>query len=134
MSIMHKWRKPGTMVNLPRRCRPTKMTPRAYVQPIQEVTKELRTTKKQTQKTQTNTHITKSCQKQNPLQAFVKIFCGLTRQMQKCWEDWSPIPSGVKYFHKKKPLCQRSNMMVVGLEIWSCFAASGPGLALTDEP
>lgn len=35
-------------------------------------------------------------------QAFVKIFCGLTRQMQKCWEDWSPIPSGVKYFHKKE--------------------------------
>lgn len=103
MSIIHKWRKPGTMVNLPRRFLPTKMTPRAYVQLIQEVTTELRTTKKQTQKT--HTHITNSCQKQNQLdatQAFVKIFCGLTRQMQKCWEDWSPIPSGVKYFHKKE--------------------------------
>ncbi|KAF7654779.1 hypothetical protein LDENG_00064760 [Lucifuga dentata] len=45
-AIIHKWRKHGTVVNLPRSGRPTKITPRAHRRLIQEVTKEPRTTSK----------------------------------------------------------------------------------------
>ncbi len=48
-AIIHKWRKLGTVVNLPRRGRPTKITPRAQRRLIQEVTKEPRTTSKELQ-------------------------------------------------------------------------------------
>ncbi len=39
-AIIHKWRKHGTVVNLPRSDRPTKITPRAQRRLIQEVTKD----------------------------------------------------------------------------------------------
>ncbi|XP_054624657.1 galactokinase isoform X2 [Dunckerocampus dactyliophorus] len=45
-AIIHKWRKHGTVLNLPRRGRPTKMTPRAQQRLIQEVTKDPTTTSK----------------------------------------------------------------------------------------
>ena len=45
-TIIHKWRKHGTVVNLPRSGQPTKGTPRAHRQLIQEVTKEAWTTSK----------------------------------------------------------------------------------------
>ena len=48
-AIIHKWRKHGTVVNLPRSGRPTKMTPRAQRRLIQEVTKDPRTTSKELQ-------------------------------------------------------------------------------------
>ncbi len=48
-AIIHKWRKLGTVVNLPRSGRPTKITPRAQWQLIQEVIKEPRTTSKELQ-------------------------------------------------------------------------------------
>ncbi len=48
-AIIHKWRKLGTVVNLPRSGRPTKITPRAQWRLIQEVIKEPRTTSKQLQ-------------------------------------------------------------------------------------
>ncbi len=47
--IIHKWRKLGTVVNLPRSGRPTKITPRAQRRLIQEVIKEPRTTSKELQ-------------------------------------------------------------------------------------
>ncbi len=47
--IIHKWRKLVTVVNLPRRGRPTKITPRAQQRLIQEVIKEPRTTSKELQ-------------------------------------------------------------------------------------
>ncbi|KAK3564430.1 hypothetical protein QTP86_020368 [Hemibagrus guttatus] len=40
-AIIYKWRKHGTVENLPRSGRPTKITPRAQRQLIQEVTKDL---------------------------------------------------------------------------------------------
>ncbi len=43
-AIIHKWRKLVTVVNLPRRGRPTKITPREQWRLIQEVIKEPRTT------------------------------------------------------------------------------------------
>ncbi len=43
-AIIHKWRKLGTVVNLPRSDWPTKMTPRARWRLIQKVIKEPRTT------------------------------------------------------------------------------------------
>ncbi len=46
-AIIHKWRKLGTVVNLPRSGRPTKITPRAQRRLIQEVIKEPRTTSKE---------------------------------------------------------------------------------------
>ncbi len=48
-AIIHKWRKLGTLVNLPRSGRSTKITPRAQRQLIQEVIKEPRTTSKELQ-------------------------------------------------------------------------------------
>lgn len=48
-AIIHKWRKFGTVVNLPRSGRPTKITPRAQRRLIQEVTKEPTTTSKELQ-------------------------------------------------------------------------------------
>ncbi len=47
--IIHKWRKLGTVVNLPRSGWPTKITPRAKRRLIQEVIKEPRTTSKELQ-------------------------------------------------------------------------------------
>ncbi len=48
-TLIHKWRKLGTVVNLPRSGRPTKITPRSQQRLIQEVIKELRTTSKELQ-------------------------------------------------------------------------------------
>ncbi len=48
-AIIHKWRKLGTVVNLPRSGRPTKITPKAQWRHIQEVIKEPRTTFKELQ-------------------------------------------------------------------------------------
>ncbi|KAK3513490.1 hypothetical protein QTP70_015502 [Hemibagrus guttatus] len=47
--IIYKWRKHGTVENLPRSGRPTKITPRAQRQLIQEVTKDPITTSKELQ-------------------------------------------------------------------------------------
>ncbi len=47
--FIHKWRKHGTVVNLPRSGRPTKITPRAQRRLIQEVTKDPTTTSKELQ-------------------------------------------------------------------------------------
>ncbi len=48
-AIIHKWRKPGTVVNLPRSGRPTKIIPIAQRQLIQEVIKEPITMSKELQ-------------------------------------------------------------------------------------
>ncbi|KAK3530731.1 hypothetical protein QTP70_000763 [Hemibagrus guttatus] len=48
-AIIYKWRKHGTVENLPRSGRPTKITPRAQQQLIQEVTKDHTTTSKELQ-------------------------------------------------------------------------------------
>ncbi len=48
-AIIHKWRKLGTVVTLPRSGRPTKITPRVQRRLIQEVIKEPRTTSKELQ-------------------------------------------------------------------------------------
>ncbi len=48
-AIIHKWRKLGTVVNLLRSGRPTKITPREQHRLIQEVIKEPRTTSKELQ-------------------------------------------------------------------------------------
>ncbi len=48
-AIIHKWRKLGTVVNLPRSGWPTKITPSAQWRLIQEVIKEPRTTSKELQ-------------------------------------------------------------------------------------
>uniref|UniRef100_A0A803K2Z5 Transposase Tc1-like domain-containing protein n=1 Tax=Xenopus tropicalis TaxID=8364 RepID=A0A803K2Z5_XENTR len=48
-AIIHKWQKHGTVVNLPRSGRPTKITPRAQRQLIREATKDPRTTSKELQ-------------------------------------------------------------------------------------
>ncbi len=48
-AIIHKWRKHGTVVNLPRSGRLTKITPRAQRRLIQEVTKDPTATSKELQ-------------------------------------------------------------------------------------
>ncbi|KAK3542023.1 hypothetical protein QTP86_010605 [Hemibagrus guttatus] len=48
-AIIYKWRKHGTVENLPRSGQPTKFTPRAQRQLIQEVTKDPTTTSKELQ-------------------------------------------------------------------------------------
>ncbi|KAK3569864.1 hypothetical protein QTP86_006729 [Hemibagrus guttatus] len=49
IAIIYKWRKHGTVENLPRSGRPTKITPRVQRQLIQEVTKDPTTTSKELQ-------------------------------------------------------------------------------------
>ncbi len=46
-AFIHKWRKLGSVVNLPRSGRPTKITPRAQWRLIQEAIEEPRTTSKE---------------------------------------------------------------------------------------
>ncbi|XP_029370196.1 zinc finger MYM-type protein 4-like [Echeneis naucrates] len=58
-AIIHKWRKHGTVVNLPRSGRPTKITPRAQQRLSQEVTKEPRTTSEQLQASLTSLKVTR---------------------------------------------------------------------------
>ncbi|KAK3519567.1 hypothetical protein QTP86_010505 [Hemibagrus guttatus] len=48
-AVIYKWRKHGAVENLPRSGRPTKITPRAHRQLIQEVTKDPTTTSKELQ-------------------------------------------------------------------------------------
>ena len=48
-AIIHKWQKHGTVKNLPRSGRLTKITPRAQQRLIQEVTKDPTTTSKELQ-------------------------------------------------------------------------------------
>ncbi|KAK3506148.1 hypothetical protein QTP70_002435 [Hemibagrus guttatus] len=48
-AIIYKWRKHGTVENLPRSGQPTKITPRAQRELIQEVTKDPTTTSKEPQ-------------------------------------------------------------------------------------
>ncbi|KAK3573598.1 hypothetical protein QTP86_030017 [Hemibagrus guttatus] len=48
-AIIYKWRKHGTVANLPRSGRPTKITPRAQRELIQEITKDPTTTSKELQ-------------------------------------------------------------------------------------
>ncbi|KAK3545955.1 hypothetical protein QTP70_016945, partial [Hemibagrus guttatus] len=48
-AIIYKWQKHGTVGNLPRSGRPTKITPRAQRQLIQEVTKDPTTTSEELQ-------------------------------------------------------------------------------------
>ncbi len=48
-AIIHKWRKLGTAVDLPRSGRPSKIAPRAQRRLIQEVIKEPRTSSKELQ-------------------------------------------------------------------------------------
>uniref|UniRef100_A0A9J7Z8I4 Sleeping Beauty transposase HTH domain-containing protein n=1 Tax=Cyprinus carpio carpio TaxID=630221 RepID=A0A9J7Z8I4_CYPCA len=60
-AIIHKWRKLGTVENLPRSGRPTKITPRAQQRLIQEVIKEPRTTSKEQQASRTSVKMTVCC-------------------------------------------------------------------------
>ncbi|KAK3537826.1 hypothetical protein QTP70_019230 [Hemibagrus guttatus] len=56
-AIIYKWRKHGTVENLPRSGRPTKITPRAQRQLIQEVTKVPTTTSKELQASLTSVKV-----------------------------------------------------------------------------
>ncbi len=131
-AIIHKWRKLGTVVNLLRSGRPTKITPRAQWRLIQEVIKEPRTTSKELQASlasiKVSVHdstIRKRLGKNGLLtfakkyldypQAFGQIFCGLMRQKLNFLEGVCPVTSGVKptqHFIKRTSY-QQSNMVVV---------------------
>uniref|UniRef100_A0AAY4ESR0 Serine/threonine protein phosphatase 2A regulatory subunit n=1 Tax=Denticeps clupeoides TaxID=299321 RepID=A0AAY4ESR0_9TELE len=54
--IIHKWQKHGTVVNLPKSGRPTKITPRAQRQLIREATKDPRTTSKELASVKVSVH------------------------------------------------------------------------------
>ncbi|KAK3569879.1 hypothetical protein QTP86_006755 [Hemibagrus guttatus] len=115
-AIIYKWQKHGTVENLPRSGRPTKITPRAQQQLIQEVTKDPTTTSKELQASLAS------------VKTFGKILCGLTRQKLNFLEGLCPITSGVKSnnaFQKKIiPTVKYGGGSVM---VWGCFAASGPG-------
>ncbi len=160
-AIIHKWRKLGTVVNLSRSGRPTKITPRAQRRLIQEVIKEPRTTSKELQaslasiKVSVHDSTTRKRLGKNDIQrvprqkktqrlvshlpknmliipkTFGQIFCGLMRQKLNFL---CPIASGVK---PTQHLIKKNIIPTVkhggSVMVWGCFAASGPGwLAIID--
>ncbi|KAK3536076.1 hypothetical protein QTP70_026936, partial [Hemibagrus guttatus] len=60
-AIIYKWRKHGTVENLPRNGRPTKITPRAQRQLIQEITKDPTTTSKELQASLASVKLNSEC-------------------------------------------------------------------------
>ncbi|KAK3542958.1 hypothetical protein QTP70_007913 [Hemibagrus guttatus] len=97
-AIIYKWRKHGTVENLPRSGQSTKITPRAQRQLIQEVTKQPTTTSKELQASL----------------ASVKVCVHYVwRKSNTTFQKKNIIPT-VKY--------GGGSVMV-----WGCFAASGPG-------
>ncbi|KAK3550665.1 hypothetical protein QTP70_002365 [Hemibagrus guttatus] len=97
-AIIYKWRKHGTVENLPRSGRPTKITPRVQRKLIQEVTKDPTTTSKELQP-----HL--------PQLRSVSHY--VWRKSNTAFQKKNIIPT-VKY--------GGGSVMV-----WGCFAASGPG-------
>ncbi|KAK3556965.1 hypothetical protein QTP70_022309 [Hemibagrus guttatus] len=108
-AIIYKWRKHGTVENLPRSVRPTKITPRAQRQLIQEVTKDPTTTSKELQASlaSAKTDETKIGHFGRSVSHYV------WRKSNTAFQKKNIIPT-VKY--------GGGSVMV-----WGCFAASGPG-------
>ncbi|KAK3535322.1 hypothetical protein QTP70_007932 [Hemibagrus guttatus] len=97
-AIIYKWRKHGTVEDLPRSGRPTKITPRAQRQLIQEVTKDPQ-------------QHPKNCRPHLPQLRSVSHY--VWRKSNTAFQKKNITPT-VKY--------GGGSVMV-----WGCFAASGPG-------
>uniref|UniRef100_A0A9J8AH52 Transposase Tc1-like domain-containing protein n=1 Tax=Cyprinus carpio carpio TaxID=630221 RepID=A0A9J8AH52_CYPCA len=155
-AIIHKWRKLGTVVNLPRSGRPTKINPRVQRRLIQEVVKEPRTTSKGLQASlasvKVNVHdstIRKRLGKNSihgrvPRQKLLltkmntKAHLTFAKKKKKKVELFGRCVSCYIWrktnttFHKKNiiPTVKHGGGSVM---VWGCFAASGPGrLVISD--
>ncbi|KAK3526855.1 hypothetical protein QTP86_000718 [Hemibagrus guttatus] len=110
-AIIYKWRKHGTVENFPRSGRPTKITPRAQRQLIQEVTKDPTTTSKELQASL----------------ASVKVSVHDSTIRKRLGKNGlhGRVP-------RRKPLLSKNIIPTVkygggSVMVWGCFAASGPG-------
>ncbi|KAK3508507.1 hypothetical protein QTP70_031365 [Hemibagrus guttatus] len=108
-AIIYKWRKHGTVENLPRSGRPTKITPRAQRQLIQEVTKDPTTTSKELQASL----------------ASVKTFGEKIELFGRSVSHYVWRKSNTAF--QKKIIIPTVKYGGGGVMVWGCFAASGPG-------
>ncbi|KAK3568913.1 hypothetical protein QTP86_019559, partial [Hemibagrus guttatus] len=139
-AIIYKWRKHGTVENLPRSGRPTKITPRAQRQLIQEVTKDPTTTSKELQASLASVKVSvhdstirKRLGKNENIsmipKTFGKILCGLTRQKFELFGR-----SVSHYVWRKSNTAFQKKIITPTVKygggsvmVWGCSAASGPG-------
>ncbi|KAK3553212.1 hypothetical protein QTP86_031817 [Hemibagrus guttatus] len=139
-AIIYKWRKHGTVENLPRSGRPTEITPRVQRQLIQEVTKDPTTTSKELQASLASVKVSvhdstirkRLGKNENILmipKTFGKILCGLTRRKIELFGR------SVSHYvwRKSNTAFQKKNIIPTvkygggSVMVWGCFAASGPG-------
>ncbi|KAK3508611.1 hypothetical protein QTP70_035201, partial [Hemibagrus guttatus] len=138
-AIIYKWRKHGTVENLPRSGRPTKITPRVQRQLIQEVTKDPTTTSKELQTSLASVKVSvhdstirkRLGNNENILmipKIFGEILCGLTRQKLNFLEGLCPITScKSNTTFQEKIIIPTVKYGGGSVMVWGCFAASGPG-------
>ncbi|KAK3568905.1 hypothetical protein QTP86_019571, partial [Hemibagrus guttatus] len=139
-AIIYKWQKHGTVENLPRSGRPTKITPRAQRQLIQDVTKDPTTTSKELQASLASVKVSvhdstirKRLGKNENIsmipKTFGKILCGLTRQKFELFGR-----SVSHYVWRKSNTAFQKKIITPTVKygggsvmVWGCSAASGPG-------
>ncbi|KAK3556981.1 hypothetical protein QTP70_022323 [Hemibagrus guttatus] len=144
-AIIYKWRKHGTVENLPKSGRPTKITPRAQQQLIQEVTKDPTTTSKELQASLASVNVSvhdSTIRKRlgkNGLHGRVPRRKPLLNKKNISFKRLvSVLPENILMIPKTfgKILCglmrQKLNFLEVkygggSVMVWGCFAASGPG-------
>ncbi|KAK3555983.1 hypothetical protein QTP86_032846 [Hemibagrus guttatus] len=142
-AIIYKWRKHGTVENLPRSGRPTKITPRAQRQLIQEVTKDPTTTSKELQASLASVKVSvhdstirkrlgknglhgRVPRPKPPLsKKNIKARLSFARKHlddpQDFWENT------LNTAFQKKNITPTVKYGGGSVMVWGCFAASGPG-------
>uniref|UniRef100_A0A8C2KBE1 Transposase Tc1-like domain-containing protein n=1 Tax=Cyprinus carpio TaxID=7962 RepID=A0A8C2KBE1_CYPCA len=144
-AIIHKWQNHGTVENLPRSGRPTKITPKAQRRLIQEVTKNPTTTSKELQASLASVKVSvhdSTIRKRLGKNGLRKPLKQLD-DPQDFWENtrWTDETKvelfGRCVFHyvwcKSNTAFQKKNIIPTvkygggSVMVWGCFAASGPG-------
>uniref|UniRef100_A0AAR2K1L6 Paired domain-containing protein n=1 Tax=Pygocentrus nattereri TaxID=42514 RepID=A0AAR2K1L6_PYGNA len=154
-AIIHKWRRHGTVVNLPRSGRPPKISPRVQRRLIQEVTKDPTTTSKELQASVASVKVSVHAStirkrlgknglhgrvpRRKPLLSKKNIKARLNFSKthlddpQHFWENilWTYLLRII--WRKRNTAFQKKNIIPTvkygggSVMVWGCFAASGPG-------
>ncbi|KAK3540398.1 hypothetical protein QTP70_030411, partial [Hemibagrus guttatus] len=138
-AIIYKWRKHGTVENLPRSGRPNKITPRAQRQLIQEVTKDPTTTSKELQASLASVKVSvhdstikKRLGKNENILMIPKTFGKIDETDERNIELFGRSVSHYVW-RKSNTAFQKKNIIPTvkygggSVMVWGCFAASGPG-------